>query len=144
MSPLALLVLLIIIGIPVLELYVLIEVGSEIGAFATVYLVIFTAALGIWLVRRQGLSVLARVRATAERDEPPALELAEGALLLLAGLTLLIPGFVTDAVGFLLLIPPLRQYIVLTWVRNAKVHYQTTRGGSQNVIEGDWKREDQD
>lgn len=143
MSPFALLVLLILIGIPVLELYVLIEVGSEIGAFATVYLVIFTAAVGIWLVRRQGLSVLARVRAAAERDEPPALELAEGALLLLAGLTLLIPGFVTDAVGFLLLIPPLRQYMVLTWVRNAKVHYQT-RDGSQDVIEGDWKREDSD
>ncbi len=140
MSPFALLFLLLIIGIPVLELYVLIEVGSEIGAFSTIYLVIFTAALGIWLVRRQGLSVLARVRASVERDEAPALEMVEGALLLVAGLTLLIPGFVTDAVGFLLLIPPLRRLIVLTWVKNAQVH--STKSGSQDVIEGTWRREE--
>jgi UPF0716 protein FxsA len=136
--------LLLLIGIPVIELYVLIEVGSGIGAFPTVWLVVFTAALGIWLVRRQGLSVLARVRASVERDEPPALELAEGALLLLAGLALLIPGFVTDAVGFLLLVPPLRRHLVLTWVSRAQAHGRGPRPDGPRVIEGDWRREDPD
>ena len=136
--------LLLLIGIPVIELYVLIEVGSGIGAFPTVWLVVLTAALGIGRVRRQGLSVLARVRASVERDEPPALELAEGALLLLAGLALLIPGFVTDAVGFLLLVPPLRRHLVLTWVRRAQAHGRGPRPDGPRVIEGDWRREDPD
>ena len=141
----ALILFLVLIGIPVVELYVLISVGGEIGAPATVALVLFTAALGIWLVRRQGLSVLARVRASVERDEPPALELAEGALILLAGLALLIPGFVTDALGFLLLVPPLRQRIILEWVSRARVHQGTHAGdASSRVIEGTWTREDRD
>ncbi len=109
--------LLLILGLPTLELYLLIQVGSGIGALPTVGLVLFTAGLGAWLVRHQGLSTLMRVQAAIQRGEVPALDMLQGALLLLAGLLLLIPGFLTDAVGFLLLVPPLRLWLVARYLK---------------------------
>lgn len=143
--PLLLLFFLFIV-IPVMELYVLIEVGSEIGAFSTIWLVILTAAIGAWLVRRQGVSVLMRVRENLEKGEPPAIEMLEGALLLITGVALLLPGFVTDAIGFLLLVPPFRRWIIIKWLKRSGV--MTTDGtiretrSSTYIIEGEFKRED--
>jgi UPF0716 protein FxsA len=100
--------LLIVFGIPSLEIYVMIEIGSEIGALATVGLILLTAAIGGLLFRVQGIGTLRRVQAHLERDEMPVGELLSGVGILLAALLLFIPGFVTDALGFLLFIPPLR------------------------------------
>ena len=99
--------------IPIAEIYVLIQVGSAIGTFQTIALIIFTALLGSVLIRAQGLATLARVRGSLGRGEVPAVEMMEGVCLLIAGALLLTPGFVTDTFGFLLLIPVLRRAVIL-------------------------------
>lgn len=148
MSPGIILLLLFVI-VPLVELYVLIEVGSQIGAFSTILLTVFTAVLGALLVRLQGLSVLFRVREVTEQGGVPAVEMMEGALLLLAGLALLLPGLITDAIGFLLLIPPLRRALIIGFLRRyANLRPSPDQGQrhphAPRTLEGDWRREDDD
>ncbi len=139
--------LVLFVAAPLVELYVLIEVGSRIGALATIALSVFTAVLGGALVRLQGFSVLFRVQESMARAQVPALELMEGAMLLLVGFALLLPGFITDAVGFLLLIPPLRRAVVLWILRSRGVirpgdprpPQDKSHGG---YIEGESRRDD--
>lgn len=141
--------LLIFVGAPLVELYLLIEVGSVIGALPTIALSIFTAVLGGMLVRVQGFRVLFRAQAALDQHEVPALELLEGALLLLVGLALLLPGFITDAVGFLLLVPALRRRLILRWLA-ARGALRPAPGAaprppeerSERILEGDFRRED--
>jgi UPF0716 protein FxsA len=138
--------------VPLAEIYVLIEVGSLIGALPTVALVVLTAVAGAGLIRAQGLATLARARAVAERGEVPAMELLEGVCLLVAGAFLLTPGFVTDTAGFLLLVPALRRHLFRVLVARGMVRVSTRtpggRGqrtgptGSGRVIEGEFRRED--
>lgn len=139
-----LLLLAVIVGVPLAELYLLIEVGAQIGALPTILLTLLTAVIGTWLVRLQGLGVLARVGRSLAADELPALELLDGALLLIAGLFLLLPGFLTDALGFLLLAPPVRQWLIRRFLRVLPV--QPDHGGlrptGRRVIEGRFRRED--
>ena len=96
-------------GVPTVEIAVFIKAGAAIGVFNTIAFTFFTAFLGVVLVRWQGLQALEELRRAMEEGRPPVLEIVSGALLVLAGILLLIPGFVTDALGFLLLIPPLRK-----------------------------------
>jgi len=103
--------------VPVLEIYLLIKVGSLIGALPTVFMVVFTAVLGAFLLRVQGFATLARFQRSVEQGQLPATTLIEGALLLLAGALLLTPGFFTDAVGFVLLVPPLRRRLAAYLLR---------------------------
>ncbi len=137
--------LLLFVMAPLIELYVLIQVGSAIGALPTILLSILTAVIGGYLVRMQGLTVLMRVRSTMDRGETPALELLDGAVLLLCGFALMLPGFITDAVGFALLVPALRHVLIRRYVkvvpvdREAILRQQET---GQRTIEGDWRRED--
>ncbi len=147
MNPL-LIFLLLFVGIPLVELYFLIQVGSEIGAFSTIFLTIFTALVGGWMVRAQGFSTIMRVRETIDRGEVPALEMMEGSVLLVCGFMLLLPGFITDAVGFIFLIPPLRRWLLSAGLRGAGVMRPARPGqtGSadknQKIIEGEYRRED--
>jgi len=97
-----------LIGVPLVEIYVLVEVGRVIGAPSTIALVVLMALAGSWLLRHEGLRTLARVQQAAARGELPALELLEGLVLLVTGVLLLTPGFVTDVLGFLALLPPVR------------------------------------
>ncbi len=142
--------LLLVVGLPTLEIYLLIEIGSDIGAFPTVFLVVFTAVLGTYMVRRQGMSTLQRVQQSMGRDEMPALELLEAAMLLFAGLLLLIPGFFTDALGFLCLVPGLRKLLLTGVARRFQASADLARrqtgsgatGGAQGrIIEGEFHRE---
>lgn len=102
------LLLLLFFTIPLIEIYLLIQVGSVIGAGWTVFLVVLTAVLGAALLRQQGLSTLARFQQSVARGELPATTLIEGMVLLVGGAMLLTPGFFTDALGFLCLFPPSR------------------------------------
>ncbi len=97
-----------LIIVPLLEIAVLVEVGGLIGVWPTLAVVIATALAGSWLLRSQGLGVLNRARATLARNEFPAGELFDGLCLLVAGVLLLTPGFITDALGLLLFVPALR------------------------------------
>lgn len=98
-----------LLGIPLIEIYVLISVGQVIGAWWTVLLVVAMALLGSWMLRIQGLATLARVQDALRRGELPAQELLEGLVLAMTGVLLLTPGFVTDIVGFVFLLPGVRQ-----------------------------------
>ena len=98
--------------IPIVEIYFLISIGSVIGAGWTIALILFTAFLGAFLVRAQGFSTFIRVQTQLAKGEVPAVEIFEGLFLLVAGALLLTPGFVTDAIGFACLTPPLRRFLI--------------------------------
>ncbi len=104
-------ILLIFIGGPLLELSVLIDVGGEIGAVPTVLLCVLTAAIGLSLVRLQGLKVLQNMQTATQSGQPIGENLIHGFFLLVSGVCLFIPGFVTDAIGGLLLIPFIRLFL---------------------------------
>lgn len=94
--------------VPFLELFVLLQVGSALGALPTIGLLIAISIVGSWLVKREGLAVLRRAQRQIHNGEVPAVELVDGVLILFAGALLISPGFLTDAVGVLLLLPPVR------------------------------------
>ena len=102
---------LLFIAVPLVELYVIVETARSIGTLETIGLLILVSVLGAWMVKAQGLAVLWRVRSKLQEGQMPGRELVDGALVLLAGALMLTPGFVTDAVGLLLLFPPTRMAI---------------------------------
>jgi len=112
--------------IPLLELWLLIEVGSRIGAWTTIAIVLFTGFAGAWLARLQGLMALNRVRQTLARGEMPTEELLDGMFILAAGAMLLTPGFLTDLFGLALLFPPSRE-VIKRWIKD-KMRNWTDRG----------------
>ena len=140
--------LLLFIIVPILEIYLLITVGSVIGGFTTILLVIFTAILGTYLLRIQGLATLQKAQTSLNQGQAPAGALLEGVLLLIGGILLLTPGFVTDAVGFTCLIPPIRQKIVNLFIKKIKIPAQNhtqqpnKSDNKPDVIEGEYRRDD--
>jgi len=100
---------LVLIGLPLAEIAVFIKVGAWLGLGPTLAAILLAALAGIWLIRHQSLATLAKVRAALERREAPTAELFDGACLLVAGLLLILPGFISDLAALLLLIAPLRQ-----------------------------------
>jgi len=123
------LILLAFIGVPLLEIAVFIQVGGAFGLGWTLALVVLTAVIGTALLRAQGMATLNRAKANLERGEVPMREVFDGACLLVGGALLLTPGFVTDTMGFMLLLPPVRAAL-LAWVsRSGRLHVYTTRMG---------------
>lgn len=94
--------------LPILELFVFVEVAGSVGFGTALLVAIGATVIGVWLVKQQGLGVLRRANAKVARGEAPTAELVNGILLLVAGILLLAPGFVTGATGLLLLLPPVR------------------------------------
>ena len=113
-------VLLTIILIPVIEIYLFIKIGSQIGAFNTISLIFITAIVGIIYARYQGLSTLKSGLSQMMKNELPAYELISGTAIAFAALLLIIPGFATDAFGFLLLFPLTRKLILGKLSKNFK------------------------
>ncbi len=97
--------------VPVVELAVIIQVGHVIGTWNTIAVLLLVSFGGAWLVKREGLAVLRRFRQQMDAGHVPTRELADGVLILLAGALLLTPGFVTDILGLLLLLPPVRSAV---------------------------------
>ena len=100
------------IVMPIIEMVVLIEVGSVIGVFNTILLVLLTAVIGATLLRQQGLKTLLQANQKMREGQMPVSEMGEGLMLAVAGALLLTPGFVTDTIGFLLLTPGIRQLML--------------------------------
>lgn len=94
--------------LPIAELYVLVQVAGGIGVLNTIGLLIVVSVVGAWLCKREGLGLLRRIRLSLDRYELPGKELVDGALILFAGALLLTPGFLSDCLGILLLLPPTR------------------------------------
>ena len=102
--------------IPFIELYLLIQLGTTIGPFNTLLLVILTGAIGAYLARLQGLGAIVRVRARLQQGETPAEELLDALIIFVAGIVLLTPGLITDLAGLLLLFPATRLHFKI-WLR---------------------------
>jgi UPF0716 protein FxsA len=141
------LITVIFLVVPIIEIYLLIQVGQVIGAGWTIFLVVFTAVIGVWLLRIQGLSTLMRAQQKMQQGELPAREILEGMGLVVAGALLLTPGFFTDTVGFLLLFPPTRIWLVSKVASRMVVASAVTVRGHErqhgDVIDGvKYRRED--
>ncbi|MYZ46819.1 FxsA family protein [Propylenella binzhouense] len=119
--------LLMLLAIPFAEIAMFILVGQEIGLAATLVLTLATAVAGTALLRQQGLSAITRIRAELDAGALPARALADGAMITAAGLFLLTPGFITDAVGLLLFIPPFRELVWKAIAKRLKVTVVQTR-----------------
>ena len=121
------------VGMPVLELYLLIEVGQSIGVLDTVLFVLLTGLVGAWVARSQGHQVLQEMQRKTQRGELPAEELLQGLLIFVGGLLMLTPGFVTDFLGFSMILPGLRRFYViglrrfiLQKMKSGAIHVHTT------------------
>lgn len=101
-----------LIAVPIIEIALFIELGGWVGLWPTIALVVVTAILGATLLRAQGFAAMARLQASVEQGGDPRGPMAHGVMILVAGLLMLTPGFFTDTVGFLLLIPPVRSAII--------------------------------
>ena len=113
--------------IPIIEIYLLIESGSMFGALTAVTLVILTGFLGAFLARMQGLQTLYRIQESLHEARMPSGELLDALLIVIAGLVLLTPGFLTDSAGFLLLIPTTRNTIISWLQRQIELRYMSNR-----------------
>ena len=128
-------VLLAVILIPIVEIYLFIKIGSQIGAFSTIFLVFFTAVVGVYYARYEGINTLRSGMTQIIKNQIPAHELISGAAIAFAAVLLIIPGFATDLVGFLLIIPITRR-LILGRV-NKKFENKETK--KSNFIEGEFE-----
>jgi UPF0716 protein FxsA len=122
-------ILLLFILMPIIEIAVLIQVGGAIGLWATLAIVILTAVLGTAMLRQQGLATMNQVRQRLGAGEMPAQQIIEGLLLLVGGVLLLTPGFVTDAFGFTCLFPLTRQWLARQIAARSMGHMNVVVGG---------------
>ncbi|MBO1923812.1 FxsA family protein [Thiomicrorhabdus sp. 6S3-12] len=132
--------LLLFILVPLTELYILIQVGSEIGALPTVLLTIATAIAGVFLMRQQGMATMLEAQSEMASGKPPQEAVIGGVLIFIGGILLFIPGLVTDFLGFVLLIPPVRSYLVRQSMKGMTIrshgHFRYQKDDS--IIEGEW------
>jgi UPF0716 protein FxsA len=120
--------------VPLMEIYLLIKIGGQIGASSTILIVIFTGFLGAYLARMQGASTMNKVRLNMARGVAPTGELVDALLIFVAGVVLITPGFLTDLAGFTLLVPPARK-VIKDWLR--KKFDAAVQSGNVRIINHD-------
>ena len=133
-------VILFIIGIPAIEIYLMIKVGGVIGALNTIFLIFFTAITGIYFAKMAGMSTLKSGFNQLVKNEMPIYEIISGAALAFAALLLIIPGFLTDIIGFLLIIPVTRKLLIIP----ISSKFDTRKKNDENIIEGSIEENDQE
>ena len=134
------LVFLLIISIPLIEIYLFIKIGSYIGAFNTVTLIIITAIIGIIYARYEGFNTLKSAMSQLIKNQIPIYEIMSGAVLAFAALLLILPGFATDIIGFLLIFPPTRKLLF----KKVTNKYSKQNNKKQDFINGDFEDIDED
>ena len=132
-------VILFIIGVPAIEIYLLIKVGGVIGALNTILLIFFTAITGVYFAKLAGLSTLRSGLNQIVKNEIPIYEIISGAALAFAAFLLIIPGFLTDIIGFLLIIPITRNFFIKSLSSKFK-----KKESNENIIEGVVEKEDKE
>jgi UPF0716 protein FxsA len=141
--PLFRLLIILLLTVPLLELTLLIKVGSVLGVLPTILLCIFTAVLGAALIRVQGLQTLQRVQRKLDQREIPAVDLVAGLILLISGVLLLTPGFFTDILGFLCLVPRLRETLARKVIGHLIANSERGPHNHTVIVEGEfWKEDD--
>ena len=131
-------VILFIIGIPLIEIYLMIKVGGTIGAFNTIFLIFFTAVTGIFFARLEGFRAVSSGLQQLVKNELPIYEIVSGAALAFAALLLILPGFLTDFIGFLLILPPTRKVIIKSF--SSKVYKKKNK----DFVEGEFEEIEND
>ena len=124
--------LLLIISIPMIEIYLFIKIGSQIGAFNTISLILITAIIGVWYAKHEGFNTLRSGMSQLMRNEIPIYEIISGAALAFAALLMILPGFLTDIIGLLIIFPWTRQ---LFFKKISKKNYKNKK----NFIEGEYE-----
>ena len=130
--------LLLIILIPILEIYLFIKIGSQIGAFTTISLIFVTAIIGVYYARYEGLNTLKSGVSQLYKNQMPLFELMSGAALAVAAFLLILPGFATDLLGFLIIFPPTRKITFNLFTKNKKNEVPV----NDDLIEGEYEDKD--
>ena len=132
--------LLSIILIPIVEIYLFIEIGSQIGAFKTIFLIFLTAVVGVYYAKHEGLNTIKSGLTNMVRNQIPAYELISGAAIAFAAILLIIPGFATDILGFFLIFPFTRKLLFGKISKN----YKNQKKEKKNYIEGEFEDIEED
>ena len=130
--------LILILGIPIIEIYLFIKVGSEIGALNTILLILTTAVVGIWYARYEGFNTLRSGMSLLVKNELPLYEIVSGAAIAFAALLLILPGFATDIVGILLVFPLTRKIILSKYSKKYSSNKRNNEK-NKNYIEGEFE-----
>jgi len=128
-------ILLLIILIPIIEIYLFIKIGSQIGAITTILLIFTTAIVGIYYAKYEGLNTLKSGFSQLSKNKAPTYEMLSGAAIAFAALLLIIPGFATDIFGFLIIFPITRKFIFSRFAKK----YSTKKNQKNNFIDGDFE-----
>ncbi len=131
--------LLFLIAVPAIEIYVMIKIGQNIGAFTTVSLIFATAFIGLYFAKIEGLNTLRSGVYNLYKNEIPLYEIISGASIAFAAILLIIPGFITDFFGFILLFPPTRKIIIKSFLKRKN----TVQNNKNDFIEGEVLKKDQ-
>ena len=126
--------LLIIIGLPILEITLMIKIGQQIGAFNTVLIIFFTAFVGIYYAKIEGINTIKSGMTNLYQNKIPLYEMFSGASIAIAAILLILPGFISDTIGFLLLIPFTRKTVINFWLKNK---YQKRTKDNEEIIDAE-------
>ncbi|OUX33590.1 MAG: hypothetical protein CBE28_00290 [Pelagibacteraceae bacterium TMED268] len=132
--------LILIIAVPIIEIYLFIKIGSQIGALTTISLIFLTAFVGVLYARYEGFNTLRSGMSQMIKNELPVYEIVSGAALAFAALLLIIPGFATDTLGLLIIFPPTRKFIL----KNVSKNYSKKVKEKQNFIDGESENIEED
>ena len=133
-------ILLLILLVPIIEIYVLIKIGSQIGAITTIFLIFTTAVVGVYYAKYEGLNTLKSGFLELSKNELPAYEVFSGAAIALAALLLIIPGFLTDIFGFLIIFPLTRKFLFNRFTNR----FKNNKKQKNNFIDGEFKDIEED
>ena len=126
--------LLLIIGLPILEIALMIKIGQYIGAFNTILIIFFTAIIGIYYAKVEGLNTIKAGMVNLYKNRIPFYEILSGASIAMAAILLILPGFISDAIGFLFLIPTTRKIIINSWLRSK---YRNNSQNKTDIIDAE-------
>ena len=133
--------LLIIIGLPILEITLMIKIGQQIGVFNTILIIFFTAVVGIYYAKIEGINTIKLGMTNLYKNKIPFYELLSGASIAIAAILLILPGFVSDTIGFFFLIPFTRNIVINFWLKNK---YQKNTKSSEEIIDAEILEEKKD
>ena len=126
--------LLIIIGLPILEITLMIKIGQQIGAFNTILIIFVTAMVGIYHAKIQGINTIKSGMTNLYQNKIPVYEIISGASIAVAAILLILPGFISDTIGFLLIIPFTRKLIINFWFKNK---YNNNKNGNDEILDAE-------
>ena len=133
--------LLIVIGFPTVEIILMIKIGQQIGAFNTILVILFTATVGIYYAKIEGINTFKLGMTNLYKNKIPFYEMLSGASIAIAASLLILPGFISDTIGFLLIIPFTRKMIISFWLKNK---YQKKRSEDEEIIDAEIVEEKKD